>query len=128
MSVDNHLFVEQIPDGLAARDVAVFWHPCSQMRDYIDFAPLEIVGASGCRLTLADGATLLDAISSWWCKSLGHGHPHLRAAVIDQLDRFEHVIVANTTNAGLVRLCERLLAVGNGQPAPAFAAGVPPRR
>ncbi len=98
------------------------------MRDYLDFPPLEIVGARGCRLTLADGGILLDAISSWWCKSLGHGHPHLRAAVVDQLDRFEHVIVANTTNAGLVRLCERLLAVGNGAPAAAYAADAPPGR
>ncbi len=45
------------------------------MRDYQDFAPIEVVAASGCHLTLADGRTVLDAISSWWCKSLGHGHP-----------------------------------------------------
>ncbi len=114
--------------ALAARDLAVFWHPCSQMRDYQDFAPIEVVAASGCHLTLADGQRVLDAISSWWCKSLGHGHPHLRAAIVDQLDRFEHVIVANTTNAGLVRLCERLLAAANGEPASAFAAGAPPGR
>jgi adenosylmethionine-8-amino-7-oxononanoate aminotransferase len=124
MSEDKRLF----PDAMAARDVAVFWHPCSQMRDYQDFPPLEVVSARGCRLTLADGRQILDAISSWWCKSLGHGHPHLRAALVDQLDRFEHVIVANTTNAGLVRLCERLIAVCNGAPVAAFAADAPPGR
>ena len=121
MSVD-----EQFSRGeIAARDLEVFWHPCSQMRDYRDFPPLEVVAASGCRITLSDGAKILDAISSWWCKSLGHGHPHLRAAIVEQLDRFEHVIVANTTSGGLVRLCERLLAVGNGEPPSAFAAGAP---
>jgi adenosylmethionine-8-amino-7-oxononanoate aminotransferase len=124
MSDDKRLFTGEI----AARDVEVFWHPCSQMRDYRDFPPLEIVGASGCRLTLADGSSILDAISSWWCKALGHGHPHLKAALVAQLDRFEHVIVANTTHAGLVRLCERLLAVGNGDPVSAFAAGAPAGR
>jgi adenosylmethionine---8-amino-7-oxononanoate aminotransferase len=98
------------------------------MRDYQDFPPIEVVAASGCHLTLADGTRVLDAISSWWCKSLGHGHPHLRAAIVDQLDRFEHVIVANTTNAGLVRLCERLLAAGNGEPSSVYAAGAPPGR
>ena len=98
------------------------------MRDYHDFAPIEVVAASGVRLTLADGRTVLDAISSWWCKSLGHGHSHLRAAIVDQLDRFEHVIVANTTNAGLVRLCERLLAAANGEPAATYAADAPPGR
>src|SRR5438270_375102 len=114
--------------GLVERDLAVFWHPCSQMRDYRDFAPIEVVAASGSRLILADGRSVLDAISSWWCKSLGHGHPRLRAAIVDQLDRFEHVIVANTTNAGLVRLCERLLAAANGAPASEYAADAPPGR
>jgi adenosylmethionine-8-amino-7-oxononanoate aminotransferase len=108
--------------GLGARDLEVFWHPGSQMRDYHDFPPLEIASAAGCRFTLTDGSSILDAISSWWCKSLGHGHPHVRAAIARQLDRFEHVIVANTTNAPLVSLCERLIAVGNGQPASAWGA------
>ncbi|HMC94078.1 MAG TPA: aminotransferase class III-fold pyridoxal phosphate-dependent enzyme, partial [Polyangia bacterium] len=73
------------PGDLAVRDLAVFWHPCSQMRDYRDFPPLEVIGAHGTRLELADGRTILDAISSWWCKALGHGHPHLAAALRRQL-------------------------------------------
>lgn len=99
---------------LVERDLEVFWHPCSQMREYRDFPPIEITAAHGARLTLADGREVLDAISSWWCKSLGHGHPGVRARIEAQLARFEHVITANTTNAPLVELCERLLAVANG--------------
>jgi adenosylmethionine-8-amino-7-oxononanoate aminotransferase len=99
---------------LAARDLRHIWHPCSQMRDYADFPPLEVVGASGSRLHLADGRTLIDAISSWWCKSLGHGHPRLRAALKRQADRFEHVILANTTNEPVVRLSERLASLAPG--------------
>src|SRR6266404_5148152 len=67
------------------RDLSVFWHPCSQMRDYRAFPPLHVVRARGTRLQLADGSEILDAISSWWCKSLGHGHPHLREALTAQL-------------------------------------------
>lgn len=94
----------------------MFWHPCSQMRDYADFPPLEIVGASGTRLRLADGRELYDAISSWWCKSLGHGHTGVRARIAAQLGLFEHVIAANTTHPGLVELCERLLDLANPKP------------
>ena len=104
------------PTTLAARDLNVFWHPCSQMRDYRDFPPLEIVGAQGTRLRLSDGREILDAISSWWCKSLGHGHAGVRARITQQLQSFEHVIAANTTNAPLVELCERLVALANGAP------------
>jgi len=98
------------------------------MRDYDDFPPLEVVSAAGSRLRLADGREILDAISSWWCKALGHGHPHLLAALRAQLEAFEHVITANTTNAPLVRLCERLLAAANGAPAAAWGPDAPPGR
>jgi adenosylmethionine---8-amino-7-oxononanoate aminotransferase len=113
---------------LGARDRAAFWHPCGQMRDYDDFAPLEIVGARGSRLRLADGREILDAIASWWCKALGHGHPELLAALGAQAAAFEHVITANTTSEPLVRLCERLLAAANGEPAAAWGAEAPPGR
>ena len=101
-------------DSLVSRDLDAFWHPCSQMRDYLSFPPVEVVGARGSRLILADGRELIDAIASWWCKSLGHGNPHLRAALNAQAEAFEHVILANTTNTPVVRLCERLLALANG--------------
>jgi adenosylmethionine-8-amino-7-oxononanoate aminotransferase len=104
---------------LAARDLAVLWHPCAQMQDYRDFPPLEVVGASGCHLELADGSRLIDGISSWWCKSLGHRHPRLTAALRAQSECFEHVILANTTNEPVVAFCEELLAAVNG----GFAAG-----
>jgi adenosylmethionine-8-amino-7-oxononanoate aminotransferase len=101
---------------LVARDLSVFWHPCSQMRDYQVFPPLEVVGAKGARLQLADGRQVLDAIASWWCKSLGHGHPRLLAALSAQAKAFEHVITANTTSEPLVRFCERILAAANRAP------------
>jgi adenosylmethionine-8-amino-7-oxononanoate aminotransferase len=128
MGQDKHVFDGDLANALGARDLQVFWHPCSQMRDYQDYPPLEVVKAAGTRLELADGRRILDAISSWWCKALGHGHPRLKAALVDQLDRFEHVIVANTTNAGLVRLCERLIAVANGAPTAEFGEHAPPGR
>src|SRR3954468_7058511 len=116
------------PDDLAARDLAAFWHPCGQMRDYRDFPPVEVVGARGTRLRLSDGREILDAISSWWCKALGHGHPRLTGALRAQQDAFEHVITANTTSAPLVSLCERLLAAANGFPPSAWGAAAPPGR
>ncbi len=113
---------------LVRRDLDVFWHPCAQQRDLRSLQPLDIVGARGSWLHLADGGRVLDAISSWWCKSLGHGHPRLTAALKAQADAFEHVIAANTTSAGLVRLCERLLAVANGAPPAAWGPVAPAGR
>lgn len=99
---------------LQHRDARVLWHPCSQMKDYETFWPLEVERAEGCYIYSPDGRKVIDAISSWWCKSLGHGHPRLKAAIRRQLDRFEHVILANTTNENIVQLSERLTALTRG--------------
>jgi adenosylmethionine-8-amino-7-oxononanoate aminotransferase len=94
--------------SLIARDLQHLWHPCSQMKDYELFKPLEIISASGSHLTLKDGQKIIDAISSWWCKSLGHNHPRLKRALMRQVEKFEHVILANTTNETIVALSEKL--------------------
>ena len=98
-------------NSLQQRDLKTIWHPCSQMRDYEDFPPIEIVAAKGPYLETGDGRNIIDAISSWWCKSLGHANTRIRAAVERQLDKFEHVIMANTCSETLVELSERLTAV-----------------
>jgi adenosylmethionine-8-amino-7-oxononanoate aminotransferase len=81
------------------------------MKDYDDFPPVEIVAAKGPYLVTVDGREIIDAISSWWCKSLGHAHPRVRLAVERQLDKFEHVIMANACFDVLVELSERLAAL-----------------
>lgn len=94
--------------NLIERDLQHFWHPCSQMKDYEVFLPLVVTGAEGAYIHLNNGKKLIDAISSWWCKVLGHQHPRLKAAISQQMDRFEHVILANTTNDTIVALSEQL--------------------
>lgn len=90
------------------RDLEHIWHPASQMKDYQSHPPVQLASASGSYLTLTDGRRLIDATSSWWCKLLGHGHPRLKAALHQQAERFEHVMLANTTHDVIVQLSERL--------------------
>lgn len=92
----------------AGRDLKHVWHPCSQMKDYEQLQPLIVKSAQGSYIELITGEKLIDATSSWWCKSLGHNHPKLRAALLKQAEKFEHVILANTTNEIIVRLSEQL--------------------
>lgn len=93
------------------RDIKNIWHPCAQMKDYINFPPLPIVSAEGSYITLQDGRKIIDAIASWWCKSLGHQHPRLKKAIQQQIEKFEHVIFANTTYENIVLLSEKLTAL-----------------
>ena len=91
------------------RDLASVWHPCSQMKDYELFPPVLIKKAEGCYLETENGKKIIDASSSWWCKSLGHAHPRLKSALIKQIQSYEHVIGANTSQGVLVALSENLL-------------------
>ena len=77
--------------SLIQRDLAHIWHPCSHMKDFETNPPFIIRSAKGSYLN-TDKGPVIDAISSWWCKSLGHGHPAVIDAIKTQLDRFEHVI------------------------------------
>ncbi len=87
------------------------WHPCTQMKDFETYAPLSIKSAQGSYIELHDGRRLIDAFSSWWCKSLGHGHPQLKAALQQQLEKFEHVLMADTTHNVIANLSEKLTAL-----------------
>jgi len=99
---------------LISRDLQHIWHPCSQMKDFETCPPLIIERAQGSYL-YTDKGPLIDAISSWWCKSLGHGHPAVIAAISRQLKKFEHVIAANTTHPPLVELAELLSEITGKQ-------------
>lgn len=99
---------------LIQNDLHHIWHPCSYMTDFKENPPLIIQRASGSYL-YTDQGSMIDAISSWWCKSLGHGHPAVVAAIHDQLTRFEHVISANTTHPTIVELAQELSAISHRQ-------------
>ena len=84
------------------------WLPCAQINDHETFFPLNIKKAYGSYIELHNGNKIIDAISSWWCKSLGHGHPRLKEAMIKQIDKFEHVIQADTINETIIEPSRKL--------------------
>lgn len=90
------------------------WHPCTQMKDLECYPPLVIHKAQGGYL-YTDRGVIFDAISSWWCKSLGHGHPAVVAAITRQLQKFEHIMGADTTHPLLVELGEKLAEISGNQ-------------
>ncbi len=93
------------------RTQAAVWHPCTQMQHLRDLPPLPIARGEGAWLYDHDGRRYLDAISSWWVNLFGHANPRINAAVIDQLGRIEHVMLAGCTHAPVVELSERLAAL-----------------
>ncbi len=87
-------------------EVGHLWLPYRQMKGAP--APLEAVRTAGSTITLASGRVLIDGIASWWTACHGYNHPHIRAAVEDQLARMPHVMFGGIVHAPARRLAARL--------------------
>jgi adenosylmethionine-8-amino-7-oxononanoate aminotransferase len=98
-------------EELRHRDLAVLWHPTTQMKDHEWLPLLPVRSGSGVWLEDMDGKRYLDAISSWWVNLFGHAHPHISAAVARQAQTLEHVILAGVTHEPAVRLAEKLVQI-----------------
>ncbi len=96
---------------LVARDLAVVWHPCTQMHDHQTLPMLPIARAQGAWLHGHDGKSWLDAVSSWWTCLLGHRDPRIVAALKDQLDTLDHVMLAGFTHEPAIDLAEELVRI-----------------
>ncbi|MBM7112096.1 adenosylmethionine--8-amino-7-oxononanoate transaminase [Archangium primigenium] len=100
---------------VVARDKRHVWHPYTAMDAYIAGTdPLVVVEAEGPYLWDADGTRYLDANGSWWVSTLGHRHPRLVRALVEQAGRFPHTSLAGVTHAPAARLAEELAALSPG--------------
>ncbi|KAF1696615.1 adenosylmethionine--8-amino-7-oxononanoate transaminase [Pseudoxanthomonas koreensis] len=98
------------------RDLAVLWHPCTQMREHPGVMPLvPVERGEGAWLVGRDGRRYLDGISSWWTNLHGHAEPRIAAAIARQAGTLEQVILAGFSHAPAVELAERLLAIAPRQ-------------
>ena len=83
---------------------------------------VPISRGSGSWLYDFEGKRYLDAISSWWVNLFGHANPEINAAIVDQLAKLEHVMLAGFTHQPVVELSERLSAIAPGKPGHCFYA------
>ncbi len=101
---------------LLERSLAAVWHPCTQMKhhspdDQGAMPMIPIAHGKGSWLYDFDGKRYLDGISSWWVNLFVHANPRINAALKNQLDELEHVILAGFTHKPVIELSERLSAL-----------------
>jgi len=95
--------------NIIQRDLSVLWHPCTQMKDHETLPLIPIRRGKGIWLEDFEGNRYMDAVSSWWVNLFGHANPRINAAVREQLDQLEHVILAGFSHEPVVELSERLI-------------------
>lgn len=96
---------------LVRRDLSVLWHPCTQMKDCESLPPIPIRKGEGVWLEDFEGNRYIDAVSSWWVNLFGHANPRINAAIAEQMEKLEHVILAGFSHEPVVELSERLVAL-----------------
>ncbi len=102
------LYFQVMNENLLNRSLSAVWHPCTQMKRHETLPLIPIARGEGIWLYDFDGKRYLDAVSSWWVNLFGHCNPRINAALIDQLGKLEHVMLAGFTHEPVVLLSERL--------------------
>lgn len=108
---------------LLERSLKTVWHPCTQMKQHEILPLIPIARGEGVWLYGFDGKRYLDAIGSWWVNLFGHANPRINAAIRDQLDKLEHVMLAGFTHEPVVELSERLSNLVSGKLGHCFYSG-----
>lgn len=99
---------------LVNRSQDAVWHPCTQMKHHETFPLVAITHGKGAYLFDEHGNKLLDCISSWWTNLFGHSNDRINKAILSQLEKIEHVMLAGFTHPPVVELSEKLSALTLG--------------
>ncbi len=98
-------------NDLLQRSLNSVWHPCTQMKRHEELPLVPIARGQGAWLYDFDGRRYLDAVCSWWVNLFGHCNPRINAAITEQLNTLEHVMLAGFTHQPVVELSERLISL-----------------
>ncbi len=91
-----------------AFDAEHLWHPYAALKN----TPARFLAKSahGTRIETADGLSLIDAVSSWWCVAHGHNAPEITEAICKQSEKLSHVMFGGFTHEPAIELGEKLVS------------------
>ena len=104
--------MQDIPNSLAARDIAHLVHPQTNLQRHRDVGPVIMDHGDGIRVTDEDGNTLLDAMSGLWCASLGFAPERLATVAYEQMRKMTYGhLYRHNSHEPAIELAEKLLAI-----------------
>ena len=95
--------------SLPPKPISPVWHPFTQAA--IQPQAIPVSRAEGVWLECPDGSRIIDAISSWWVITHGHGRPEIIAAINAQAQKLDQVIFAGFTHEPAEGLAASLIEI-----------------
>lgn len=89
------------------------WLPYCQMQTAPP--PRFASRTDGVRIYLENGRHLIDGTASWWTACHGYNHPHIRRAIIQQLESMPHVMLGGLVHEQVIALTDRLTRLLPGE-------------
>jgi beta-alanine--pyruvate transaminase len=90
-------------------DLSAYWLPFTPNKAF-KAAPRLIAGAEGQFYYTADGRKVRDGFSGLWCSILGHGHPAITEAIVQQARRLDYSPAFNFATPGAFELASQVAA------------------
>ncbi len=98
-------------EDLKKWDFEYFWHPFTQMKEYMERAPVIIERGEGIFLYDVKGNRYIDGVSSLWVNVHGHNREELNKAIIEQLSKIAHSTTLGISNIPAILLAKKLVEI-----------------
>ena len=100
------------PNSAAARDIAYYLHPYTNLKVHEENGPLIINSGKGIYVYDDQGKEYIEGMAGLWCTSLGYGEERLAKAAYDQILKMSYTQgFTHRSNETAIDLAEKLIGI-----------------
>jgi 4-aminobutyrate--pyruvate transaminase len=112
----KELIVTPLPNSLAARDIAYYFHPATNARRHESVGPMMIERGQGIYVFDDQGKEYIEGLAGLWSVAVGFGEPRLAAAAAAQMQKLPYYhSFSHKSQPSATALAERLVKMAPGK-------------
>ena len=105
-----------LPNSLAARDIAYYFHPATNARRHETVGPMMIERGQGIYVFDDQGKEYVEGLAGLWSVAVGFGEPRLAAAAVAQMQKLPYYhSFSHKSHPSATALAERLVKIAPGK-------------